>query len=116
FLPENELKSLNYQRLFDEFHFSGVGTATRLYERKPRELLEALASKDSAIFADALDAFSQVDFTKEDLPLLQKALLVPYKDFDSTYYGNANQQMLELVEDLDRGHSTVSFIRAHYKT
>ncbi len=116
FLPKEQVESKNYERLFNEFSFENISAATgKLYQRKPAALLTALGSQDSTEFEEAKKAFEEVDFNKEDLPLLQKATLIQYKDFDSSYYYNINAEIINIIESLDSDHTMLSFIKENYK-
>jgi hypothetical protein len=115
FLAETQLQSPGYERIFNEFNIkNSAATSEKLYQRKPDELLRAMASRDSTEFEEAKETFEEVNFTKQDIPLLQQATLVQYLDFDSSYYANTNAEFIGILESLDSSHTTISFIKKNY--
>jgi uncharacterized protein YbaP (TraB family) len=115
FSPQELLVSENYQRLHDEFRFNKIMRSGRLHHRDPAKLLDGLNSLDSTQFANAKGAFSIVEFLPEDLPLLYKAMMVRYRDFDSGYYGrNINAMICAKVQELDTAANYVAFARDQY--
>ncbi len=76
-------------RYFDEFTLNGPAIATTLNNKKTGKLLADLTSGDSARFTKAAQHINQVDFEKDDLPLLKEALLKKYdhaeEDFSNIY-------------------------------
>lgn len=115
FLPAQYLEMDSYRKVFEEFRITYETVSTSLYKRKPEELLVALQTKDSADFEKATEVFKYVWFLKEDVPLLQKALIYPYHDFDSTYYNNTNKSISGLIETLDTNYSSISFVKENYQ-
>lgn len=114
FLPAQYLEQKDVDRFFTDFKISQEKVSTNLYKRKPQELLIALQAKDSAGFAKASETFKYVSFLQEDVPLLQKALLYPYYDFDSTYFNGTNRQIAGLIWKLDSNNTSISFIKDNY--
>lgn len=114
YLPFPLLETENLKRLFNDFSFSYATREGRLTKPAPALLLEALKTKDSLQFEIATEALNYVTFQKEDLPLLQEALLYRYYDFDSSYYNNTNRTITDLAASLDSNHLNLQFIRENY--
>ncbi|MDP4261071.1 MAG: TraB/GumN family protein [Bacteroidota bacterium] len=115
FLPKESLETEDYQKLFENFHITSEIPPVNLSVRKPAALLMALRSGDSTKFLDAKQAFASVTFVKEDLPLLQEALLYQYRDFDTSRFSSATSaDIAETIIELDSNHSSVSFTKDNY--
>lgn len=112
FLPRQELEQQTFKKLFTDFKVANE-VQPSIYERKPKQLLAALLSKDTVEFAKALNIFEQVNFTKEDLPLLHHALLGTYiKRADD--YSSVNERIVTVLKQL-ADESTIQFVADNYK-
>jgi len=110
FLPPQELDES--KKFFDDFKIVNE-VQPAIYTKKTKQLLEALRSKDTTTFSEALSAFGQVSFEKDDLPLLHQALLETYIKREDDYR-TVNERIVNVLEDLADA-STVHFISDHYK-
>lgn len=116
FLPNESLETANYQKLFDEFRITTEVQPAKVYERRPETLLKALQSEDSVVYEQAWEAFGDVQFERQDIPLLQRSLLHHYNRFEDTYYSssNFNEKIASKIIQLDSNHTSISFIRDNY--
>lgn len=114
FLPEQYLEQENFKRVFEDFTMNVESPARTLYNKKTMQLMLALQSKDSATFSSAKETLAYVNFSREDIPDLQQALLYPYMDFDTTYYYNIGKDISVKIEELDSSYSSIEFIRKNY--
>lgn len=114
FLPSQTLETENYKKLFSEFKINHESVSSSLYKRKPKELLLALQTKDSAGFENAKTVFEYVTFIPEDVPLLQQALLHTYYDFDTNYYYSLSNSISAQLLSLDSSYSSIGFIKDNY--
>jgi predicted nucleic acid-binding protein len=88
-------------------------TASTLFTNKTRELLAALQSPDSLTFSEAKTALNKVPFSREDLPLLHKAMLQRYRD--SAEYNTANNSLFNIIGDL-KDETTVETVKQCWAT
>ncbi|ULQ55008.1 TraB/GumN family protein [Flavihumibacter rivuli] len=110
--PREVLEMPAYRSIFESIrpiHDAGKGTYVG---SKAQLLLNDLLVPDSAIFTEASESLGTAKFSKDDLPLLHKALLYPYADFDDKVYCT-HDKVVEKVADV-ADTSTISFIRQHY--
>ena len=114
FLPPATLKNDNYNRLFNTIKVTQIKKAGFHLEHKTDRILKDLAEGDSATFASALESVSGASFTSEDLPKLHKAILQPYRDFDTNEDG-AHSQLIEKILAIDSG-STLGYIKYNYSS
>jgi hypothetical protein len=114
FLPEAYLAQKNYQRLFDDFRITYEVKPVDFTIRKPQQLLLALQSTDSLAFETAKATLEEAVFIKEDIPLLQQAILHQYRDFDTSFYYSINNTIAHQIEKLDSSNSSLAFIRNQY--
>jgi uncharacterized protein YbaP (TraB family) len=112
FIPSQYVNEERHRKFFEDFRVAEENTKTTVFDNKARKLLDALLSKDSAVFSEAKDLMDEVSFDKEDLPLLHKALLEMYPD-DSINYGVS----IKIENNIERlaDSSTVDFISSAYK-
>jgi uncharacterized protein YbaP (TraB family) len=111
FLPKQQVDSKNEKKFFDDFRVTNEVQPT-IYIKKAKELLQALASRDTAVFSDALEVFQKVNFDKEDLPLLHQALVQNYIKREDDYY-TVNDRIADVLEDL-ADESTIEFVANNY--
>lgn len=112
FLPPRDLEQENLKKFFTGFKVLNE-IEPSIYTRKPKQLLNALLSKDTVEFSKALNVLEQVSFTKEDLPLLHGALLQTYIKRENDYR-SVNDRIVSLLEDL-ADESTIQFVADNYK-
>lgn len=111
FIPLSLENDPSWPAFFDSFRLAKE-VPPAIYHSHARELLEALASADSATAAEAEQTLSLVNFTREDLPYLQEALLHRY-DSDLDAYSSRYHSLIRIVKELaDSG--TVQFIQRQY--
>lgn len=112
-MPRQLVHEANVNRFFDSFSLAHEPTAKPWLDNKAGQLLEALHSADSATAEKARAALGNAAFTREDLPLLHRALLYPYrKEEETTNYSIYNHLTFAIAEKNDS--STLSFIAAQY--
>lgn len=113
FIPVTEVNRDDVQKFFDDFRVDNEIQPT-IYTSRSAELFRALQSQDSVVFERALELFTQVRFTKADLPVLQEALLHSYLKTESSAYYTVNRRIVNQMNDLaDEG--TVRFISDNYQ-
>lgn len=112
FVTKKSAGDQKHSNFFESFRIANDHISSSILQSKIRQLTEALAGKDSLQFEKAKSVLGSLDFTKDDLPYLHKALLPVYPD-DSTVYGSVRSSLIEALEDLSDS-STVDFIRRHY--
>jgi uncharacterized protein YbaP (TraB family) len=112
FLPGAHLATDNYKKLFNEVKFTRDKPIDFHLSDKTSVILDALANGDSTEFEKASEAFKNAYFTKADLPLLQKALLLPYRDF-SNYANGTHDAIISKILELDSG-SSFGFVKDNY--
>lgn len=100
----------NSRRIFEDFRVNH-NTASTLFTNKAQELLTALQSPDSLTFSEAKATLRKVVFTRQDLPLLHKAMLERYRDADG-YYGAAGL-LFEAVRDL-KDETTIELVKQRW--
>lgn len=106
------LEQADRRKFFDQFTIHSTDTASTLFTPKWGALLEALHSKDSATLSEAKLSLSTLEFKKEDLPILHKAMLDAYPD--SAEYNNVNHRLFRAVAAL-KDPSTIAVVEAMYK-
>jgi len=111
FLPQQELEDES-KKFFEDFRILNEAQPT-IYTKKTRQLLDALKTKDTTEFSEALSAFQQVSFEKDDLPLLHQALLETYIQRAEDYQ-TINDRIVNVLDELADA-STVKFVSDNYK-
>lgn len=111
-LAPDLLSNADYTRLFNDIKFSTIKGGSYYLTNKTARILKDMSSGDSASFEKALDALENAALTTADLPLLQKALLQPYRDFSPLHYC-AHDKLLNKVLGTDDG-STYHFVKNEY--
>jgi uncharacterized protein YbaP (TraB family) len=84
-----------------------------IFNNKAAKLLQALGSSDSAIVAEARDLLYQVDFTKNDLPLLYEALIKKYNAFENDSR-SINEMLADKIATINDS-SVIAFARDYFK-
>ena len=110
FIPKQYIDKGNHQQFFEDFRINNQVPPT-IFTNHAVALLQALNTKDSVEFSQAKESFQSVKFTKEDLPVLHKALLENYMD-SADVFGIYDKIMDAVVELADS--STVDFIASSY--
>ncbi|RYZ49931.1 MAG: hypothetical protein EOO14_20040, partial [Chitinophagaceae bacterium] len=108
---EKEWKDGLHHGFFESFRVHNEVPAT-IYESKAAQLLESLNTTDSLSFARAHGDLDVVDFQKEDLPLLQQALLRSYPD-EREYTSTHSKLVGHILPLADK--STFAFAEEAYK-
>jgi uncharacterized protein YbaP (TraB family) len=101
----------NSRRFFEDLTITQPHTPVTLFVNKAQQLINALQSKDSAIVANAIATLKKVHFTKEDLPVLHKALLERYHDSIHKY--DISWQLFQRVAWL-KDESTLQMVDKEY--
>lgn len=98
--PLSQIRNDNVNRFFDDFRINNKPSEPGFaFRSKAKVLLEDLASQDSTIFSEAIDALADAAFLKQDLPLLHNALLATYRD-DGRGYRSAHQLITKNINDI----------------
>lgn len=87
----------NSLRFFTDWKVNYTAAST-IFSSKALALLEALLSTDSATFEEASNTLEAVTFTRQDLPLLHKAMLESYRD--SAKYNSVSDVLFNLIAGL----------------
>ncbi|WP_121353779.1 TraB/GumN family protein [Flavisolibacter nicotianae] len=101
----------DHDAFFNSFRLTD-GVAPTMYTSRSRQLLQALASTDSAQIANAQAIFKLVSFNASDLPLLHQALLVSYRDTLEGLNNTVDQLIGSILPMADS--TTVQFIETTY--
>lgn len=110
--PLADVRDHTFDPPFIQFRFREESKPTNVYKNKTVKLLSDLSATDSVTFEMASAYLSKANFVKEDLPLLHKAMLQPYKDFNDAYDDTYDELTRQVAAFNDT--STVSFIQQHY--
>ncbi|NTS42530.1 TraB/GumN family protein [Flavisolibacter sp. BT320] len=108
---EKEEKDGLHHGFFENFRVHNEVPAT-IYQSKASQLLESLNTTDSLSFARAHGDLDVVAFQKEDLPLLQQALLRSYTD-EKEYTSTHSKLIAHILPLADE--STLAFAEEAYK-
>ena len=103
-----------FNRFFDEFKIFKEQPPRYRSQSKVSELAAILKTADKKTADEIKLWWDDLEFTKADIPQLQKMLLHIYPDFDTTFYGNLNKKVLDKLEFLDSNHTTVEYIKNNY--
>lgn len=114
FAPPQNINDGKHADFFNKFSIRNDKLQPTIFNSKTGKLMEELLTRDSARFANAASLLSVVEFKKEDLPLLHKALLEKYLD-DTINYGSVRNKLIDIFEEL-ADSTTVDFIKANYHT
>ncbi len=109
--PKEFLNKPDYVRLFEDFRTSRDTARSTLYVNKRKELMNALHSTDSTTHAEAIGTLTLVDFSKEDLPDLHRAMLDIYHD--SISYNSVSRSLFGIVKKLADA-SSIAVVRENY--
>lgn len=112
FVPAEILKQGEYDRLYRDFHLTTTTKPENLFTSKAAGLIHALQNGDDETFGLAQTVLDKTSFDAADLPLLQNALLVAYRD--STDGANVATRIINQVLKLDTARTSAAFIEAHY--
>ncbi len=110
----SEINNANTNEFFDSFRFKKLQPNNNLFISKADVLLSDIASDDSAVANNAVKYLNQEPFTKEDLPLLHRALLHQYpadRDEDNDVIKNELGRIIMALKDT----SSFTFASNHYK-
>jgi hypothetical protein len=97
-------------RFFSSFRLQQEAMPT-IYSSKATQLLQALATTDSATLSEATGLLDLIQFQKEELPLLHRSLLQVYADYDA--YDNISDKLLSHIIPF-ADSTTLSFITKEY--
>jgi uncharacterized protein YbaP (TraB family) len=111
FIPSQYVGKKEYCRFFEEFRIINENRSPTIFESKASLLLADLRSTESSVHAKALAALSDAAFSKDDMPLLQTALLESYPT-DSTGV-DPRQKIVDILQDMTDS-STIEFIRENF--
>ncbi len=101
-----------YERFFDDFKVINEKKEQDRTTTKMDQLSDAMKTADESTTLQVRHWWDYLDFTKQDLPALQRMALKIYPDFDSGYYNNLNKKIFDKIEELDSSeHSMVDFIK-----
>ena len=109
----SEINNANNNQFFDSFRLQKLQSNNRLFISRADVLLSDIASEDSAVANNAVKYLSGAPFSKEDLPLLQKALLIKYpadRDEDNEMIKN---ELGRIIIDL-KDSSSFTFAKNNY--
>ena len=109
----SEINNSNNNKFFESFRCKNVQPNDNLFISKANVLLSDVASDDSAVADNAMKYLSSAPFTKDDLPLLHKALLKKYRtdrDEDNAVIKKALGGIIIALKDT----ASFTFARDHY--
>jgi hypothetical protein len=112
FIPSQYVQDQKHDLFFNSFRVK-TEKAPLLYTKKPKALLEALRSSDSATVRKAVAVLAQVIFTRQDLPLLHQALFEDYLKIEEDWEISIQEKIAREFATLGDA-STVSFIESNY--
>lgn len=113
-LAQQDLPGL-YNRFFDDFKILNEKKGINRSVSKADELIKILKNADKKTADEVKLWWDNLEFTKADIPVLQKMSLKLYPDFDTSYhYNNLNSRIFDVIEYLDSNHTTVDFIKNNY--
>ena len=108
-----DMQDMN-DRYFDDFKVLNERKGSARAQSKINELSTALKGADKKTANEIKLWWDDLEFTKADIPILQKLALTIYPDFDSTYYHNLNSKIFDKIEEIDSSHTTIDFIKSYY--
>lgn len=111
FQPGELLHNEYFNKFFNEARFAH-SLPVSIFNDKAAELLQALQSKDSIIFAAAKTALGKAEFSKQNLPLLYTALLKKYRQGPDDY-STVNDDIANKIMDLNDS-TVVDFVSRAY--
>ncbi len=111
YLTEKDLKEENSNTFFNSTAFA-VYYPSSIFKNKAAELFTALHSNDSITVSEVKQVLKDVSFTKEDLPLLYKAVLKNYKNFEEDYKTTNEILGDEIIKIQDS--SIINFVKQTY--
>lgn len=103
-----------YNRVFDDFKVLNEQKATDRSGAGADKLAIVLNNADKKTANEVASWWALTEFTKNDIPALQKMLLKIHPDFDTTYYANLNKKIWDRIEFLDSNHTTIQYIKTNY--
>lgn len=109
YLPFQKINDGPYERFFTNFKVLSEVSNAEIYKRKFGKILTDLQSSDSAVFADAQEAFLKAKVIASDKKLLEEALLKDYPDDASTSYNTRDRITDSLHQLMDE--NTLEFIK-----
>lgn len=105
-----------YDKFFGAFKAENKNAAVNWSGSRIKQLAELLEKSDREEAGKVKQWWNSLQFTQDDLPVLQKMLLRVYPDFDSVYQDNVNARIFEKVEELDSTYTTLDYIKANYRS
>ncbi|MFC0775903.1 TraB/GumN family protein [Terrimonas alba] len=106
-----------YERLFNGFISREPKSNERGGQSRAEELLNTLEAADGKVIRQIKLWWNDLDFTKADLPALQKMSFRLYPDFDTLYNSDAlNGKIMDKIGELDDDHNMIRYIRDHYQS
>jgi uncharacterized protein YbaP (TraB family) len=112
YITRQQYESTSHKKLYKDIEILNR-PPNSIFDNKTKQLLEALTAKDSLTHATAKEALSTNLFTKNELPLLHRAMLQPYPQHHRTIYDNTGYALVEAIQPL-ADSTTVHFIEEHY--
>jgi uncharacterized protein YbaP (TraB family) len=114
FVPAEIVKQGEYDRFYHNFRLTNTTRPKNLFTSKAAALVKELQTGDDEAFELAQSFLEKIEFTAEDLPVLQKALLFEYRDSMVSMPYRVSEQLVEHIIRIDTAQSTVDFIKFHY--
>lgn len=106
-----------YNKFYTDFKVVNEKKSNEKGISKAAELADEISKADKKSTDEIKQWWDYVDFSKGDIPALQKMAFKLHADFDTTYYySNLNTKIFEKIEELDSNHTTIEFIKANYSS
>ncbi|HLG38096.1 MAG TPA: hypothetical protein VI461_00460, partial [Chitinophagaceae bacterium] len=105
-----------YDRIFAGFKAERPGVRIDWSQTKINELARVLQNANLEETMLVRLWWNSLEFSKNDLPVLQTMLFKLYPDFDSGYNSDLNSLLLFKIESLDSLHTTVDYIKKNYSS
>ncbi|MES1214850.1 MAG: TraB/GumN family protein [Bacteroidota bacterium] len=112
-LPADLLQSPDYTRLFNSIDITKKKPSGYHLANKTKQILRDMETGDPTSFEEAVDGLRDADFTRSDLPQLQKALLQPYRDYNSNMLYGAHGKLINKIVSIDDG-TTLPYVKNNY--
>jgi uncharacterized protein YbaP (TraB family) len=106
-----------YDRVFDEFKVGKENSSHIPTQSQAPALISVLHNADLKTVNKIKLWWDDLEFSKKDIPALQRLLLKIYPDFDSSYTNNnLNKKIVDKISELDSSHTTMAWLNDNYKS
>ncbi len=112
YIPKPYIHQPEIQKFYDDFRVRDEKLPS-IYRSKSQEVLEALKTTDTTELVSLFDQLQYIEYEKQDLPHLHKALLAKYLVLDEDNYATVTDYIIRCLAQLNDS-STIRFISEVY--